>query len=61
MLTVCDADAPKVPDGSVLTMGFIDLALAKIGKQAVNVIWRFAADFPPKWQRSRHMTPFTAG
>jgi hypothetical protein len=42
-------------------MGFIDLALAKIGKQAVNVIWRFAADFSPKRQRSRRLTPFTAG
>jgi hypothetical protein len=37
------------------------LALAKIGKQAVNIIWRFAADFSPKWQRFRRLTPFTAG
>jgi hypothetical protein len=37
------------------------LALAKIGKQAVNIIWRFAVVFQPKWQRSRHLTPFTAG
>jgi hypothetical protein len=42
-------------------MEFIGLTLAKIGKQAVNIIYRFATDFPPKWPRSRPLAPFTAG
>src|SRR3546814_13961170 len=58
------ADAPRGDSGggekADSTMIFTRLALAKKGKQAVNIRCRFACGIPPNWQYLCKLTPFTA-
>src|SRR3546814_16791624 len=53
---VCSSDLEKADS----TMIFTRLALAKKGKQAVNIRCRFACGIPPNWQYLCKLTPFTA-
>src|SRR3546814_4056486 len=58
------ADASRGDSGGAekadSAMIFTRLALAKNGKQAVNIKCRFACGIPPDWQYLCKLTPFTA-